>query len=123
MAGRYAIAGTSASGKRTLARTLANRLGAPHVELDELFHGPNWTAASENVFRARVREAIAGGNRESVRGAFLGRNSLFAWTVKTHGRRRGELRGRLAANPHLVVIQLRSAADADRWLGSVSRAP
>lgn len=34
-------------------------LDARFVELDALFHGPNWTAAEPAVFRARIAEAIA----------------------------------------------------------------
>ncbi|MDT5337363.1 MAG: hypothetical protein QOD90_2868 [Mycobacterium sp.] len=39
---RIAIAGVSGSGKSTLARCLSDRLGIPYVEIDSLFHGPNW---------------------------------------------------------------------------------
>lgn len=37
------MAGTSGSGKTTLARRLADVLDAPHIEIDALFHGPDWT--------------------------------------------------------------------------------
>jgi adenylate kinase family enzyme len=57
---RVAVVGTTGAGKTTFARELAARLGVPHIELDALFHGPNWTPASPEVFRARVSEAIAG---------------------------------------------------------------
>ncbi|WP_251440344.1 MULTISPECIES: AAA family ATPase [unclassified Microbacterium] len=40
---RILIAGITGSGKTTLARRLAARRGLPHVELDALFHGPEWT--------------------------------------------------------------------------------
>jgi adenylate kinase family enzyme len=56
---RIAVIGTSGSGKTTFARRVAETIGAPHVELDGLFHGPNWTPAERDVFRARVSEAIA----------------------------------------------------------------
>jgi adenylate kinase family enzyme len=37
------VAGTSGSGKTTLAARIAAALHAPHVEIDSLFHGANWT--------------------------------------------------------------------------------
>lgn len=40
---RVLIAGTSGSGKTALAVRLGRLLGVPHVEIDALFHGPNWT--------------------------------------------------------------------------------
>ncbi|WP_029135410.1 AAA family ATPase [Nakamurella lactea] len=57
---RIWITGSSGVGKTTLARTLAGRLRVPHVELDGLHHGPNWTPAEPEQFRAAVRRATAG---------------------------------------------------------------
>jgi adenylate kinase family enzyme len=56
---RVNLKGTSGSGKTTFAQELAKRLEVPYVELDALHHGPNWTEASAEEFRARVREAMA----------------------------------------------------------------
>ncbi|WP_432547628.1 P-loop NTPase family protein [Kineococcus sp. SYSU DK004] len=39
---RVLLAGTSGSGKTTTAARVAELLGAPHVEIDALFHGPGW---------------------------------------------------------------------------------
>ena len=55
---RVNVKGTSGSGKTTFGRELAERLGVPYVELDALHHGPNWTEASGEQLRARVREAM-----------------------------------------------------------------
>jgi hypothetical protein len=57
---RINVVGTSCSGKTTLARQLARRLGSPHVELDALFWGPGWTPVAPDVFRARVADAVTG---------------------------------------------------------------
>src|SRR5439155_18644983 len=58
---RIVVLGASGNGKTTVARTLAERLGVPHVELDALHHGPNWTAASPEELRARVMPYLEGG--------------------------------------------------------------
>lgn len=57
---RIAVIGTSGSGKSTLARQIAATIGAPHIELDELFHQPGWVPAEPDVFRAEVSAALAG---------------------------------------------------------------
>src|SRR5690554_5255404 len=49
---RILIAGTSGAGKSTLARQISERLGLPYVEIDSLFHGPDWTPLPD--FEARV---------------------------------------------------------------------
>ena len=40
---RVLVAGTSGSGKTTLAARIAETMAVPHVEMDALFHGPEWT--------------------------------------------------------------------------------
>ena len=40
---RVLVAGTSGSGKTTLAARIGEILDLPHVEIDGLHHGPNWT--------------------------------------------------------------------------------
>lgn len=56
---RIAVIGTSGSGKSTLAREIAAAIGAPHIELDALFHQPGWVPAERDVFRAEVSKAVA----------------------------------------------------------------
>lgn len=53
---RIAVLGTSGAGKSTLARTLAERLGLAHIELDALNHQPNWTPLGVD----ELRHAVAG---------------------------------------------------------------
>src|SRR5919197_5781827 len=167
---KIAVIGTSGSGKTTVARELARRLGVPHVELDALYHGPGWTETPVEEFRRRVvaatdadgwvvdgnynsklgdfvleradtvvwldvplrvalsrvtrrtirriraREELWNGNRESWRGGFFGRESMFVWTIRTHRRRRRELPPRLARHPHLRIVQLRSAQEVESYL-------
>jgi adenylate kinase family enzyme len=55
---RIAVKGSSGSGKTTLAAHLAQRLKVPHIELDALHHGPNWSEPSAKEFQVRVRAAM-----------------------------------------------------------------
>ncbi|MGH2454107.1 MAG: AAA family ATPase [bacterium] len=57
---RIIVIGTTGSGKTAMARAIAERLAIPHVELDALNWGPDWTEVPREVFRQRVREAVAG---------------------------------------------------------------
>ena len=161
------MVGTTCSGKTTVARRLSEQHGVPHVELDALFWGPNWSEPSAEDFRARVEEALApdgwvadggyhgqigdlvleraelvvwldlplwtilgrltvrtlrrigareelwGNNRETWRGAFLSRDSLFIWALTTHRPRRTRYEERLA---RFDVVRLKSAADTEAWL-------
>ena len=40
---RVVVVGCSGAGKSTLATRIADVLGAPHIELDALHWGPDWT--------------------------------------------------------------------------------
>ncbi|MFZ2529087.1 MAG: AAA family ATPase [Rhodococcus sp. (in: high G+C Gram-positive bacteria)] len=40
---RIVAAGASGSGKTTLAARIGEALNIPHIEIDALHHGPNWT--------------------------------------------------------------------------------
>ena len=167
---KIAVVGTSGSGKTTVARELARRLGVPHVELDALFHGPGWTETPLEEFRRRVAaatdadgwvvdgnydsslgelvleradtvvwldlplrvaltrvtrrtvrrirtgEELWSGNRESWRGGFLGWESMFVWTIRSHLRHRRARAGRLVRHPHLRIVRLRSAREVENYL-------
>jgi len=82
---RIAVVGTSGSGKTTLAHQLALRLGIPHVELDAIHWGPDWTPAPLEIFRERTAEALCGdawtvdGNYSAVRGIVWNRADTVVW--------------------------------------------
>jgi hypothetical protein len=63
--------------------------------------------------RIRARDELWGGNRETWRGAFLSRNSLFLWALQTHRPRRRRYEQRLA---RFDVVRLRSPAEIEAWL-------
>jgi adenylate kinase family enzyme len=171
---RVLVVGASGSGKTTVSAELALRLGVSHVELDALHHGPNWSEAGSDEFRARVLAALDtegwicdgmyefklgtavferadtvvwldlplrillsrlwcrtkdriandvelwNGNRESWRNAFVGRESLFIWTVRRYRRLHRDLPAILSASrlSHLDVVRLRSQEEVTRWMST-----
>ena len=56
---RIAIVGCPGSGKSILGHQLADTIGASHVELDALFHQPDWEPTPIPEFRAKVTAAIS----------------------------------------------------------------
>ena len=82
---RIAVVGTTGSGKTTLARQISRRLAIPHVELDALHWGPNWTSPPVELFRERVAQALSGdtwvvdGNYGKVRDIVWSRADTVVW--------------------------------------------
>jgi adenylate kinase family enzyme len=82
---RIHIMGTSGSGKTHLGRRLARALAVPHVELDGLYHGPNWAPAEPARFQADVQELaetdawIADGNYPAARDVLWRRAELVVF--------------------------------------------
>ena len=79
------ILGRTGSGKTTLARELAAVIGVPHVELDALYFGSNFSTVPLPVLRERTSEAIAGdrwvtdGNKSAVRDLVWPRADTIIW--------------------------------------------
>ena len=82
---RVAVVGTTGAGKTTLARHLAHRLAVPHVELDALYWGPNWTPVSADLFHQRTALAVTedawviDGNYHLVRDLVWSRATTVVW--------------------------------------------
>jgi adenylate kinase family enzyme len=72
-----------------------------------------WRRTWRRIIR---REALWHGNRETVRGAFLVRESLFRGAVRAHRRNPHVLPGRAAGHPGLRLVHLRSPREVERWL-------
>jgi len=79
------IVGTSGSGKTSLAGQVAARLGIPHIELDALHWGPNWTETPPAEMQAKVLAATAGpawvvdGNYSKARSVLWPRATTVVW--------------------------------------------
>lgn len=56
---RFSVVGTAGSGKTTVARQVAQILHIPHVEMDALYWGPNWTPAALSIFRQRLADHVS----------------------------------------------------------------
>jgi adenylate kinase family enzyme len=65
------------------------------------------------------RQQLWNENRESLLGAFWGRESLFVWAFRSHFRRRREWPGALAGFP---VVRLRTRAEVEALLAQASAA-
>jgi adenylate kinase family enzyme len=82
---RISVVGNSGSGKTTLAVEVAKALGVPHLELDSVFHQPDWEPLDKGLFRARVAEFAAGddwvidGNYSSVQELVWQRADTVLW--------------------------------------------
>jgi adenylate kinase family enzyme len=82
---RVSIVGPWGSGKSTLGPRLASSLGVPYVELDAIFHLPNWTHPPTDEFRASMREIVASdgwvidGNHSTVRDLVWERADTVVW--------------------------------------------
>jgi adenylate kinase family enzyme len=55
---RVCVIGVSASGKTTLATALAKKMQCDHIELDALYHDPNWVDVPRAIFRERAEARL-----------------------------------------------------------------
>lgn len=82
---RISVVGCSGSGKTTLARQLARQLGYRHIELDALYHQPNWQPLADDLFLQQVNEQLQGehwvveGNYSLVRPQILKHSDMVIW--------------------------------------------
>ena len=59
---RVHVIGTSGSGKTTVVRAIADKLGIRHIELDAINWQPEWTDLPKDEFYDRVKEATEEGD-------------------------------------------------------------
>ncbi|MCB9136513.1 MAG: adenylate kinase [Anaerolineales bacterium] len=89
---RISVVGTTGTGKTTTAREISKRLNLLHIELDALYWAENWTGVPDEVFEARVLEAIAGdqwvvdGNYSRVRSLVWARAETVVYLDFSFGR-------------------------------------
>ncbi len=82
---RVVVRGSSGSGKTTFAAALAATLGAPHVELDALYHLADWTPRPDADLRQVVATATSGdrwvvdGNYAVVQDDLVAKADAVVW--------------------------------------------
>jgi adenylate kinase family enzyme len=80
---RVLVAGTSGSGKTTMAARIAELLAVPHVEIDALFHGPDWEPRPSFVEDVRRFSAeprwVTEWQYDAVRAHLAARADLLVW--------------------------------------------
>ena len=75
---RIQIIGPSCAGKTTLGRVLAQRLGLPFADLDDLYWEPGWQEAAPPVFASRLAAATAGAGWV-LAGNYFGHTRISLW--------------------------------------------
>lgn len=80
---RVVVAGASGSGKTTVARHVHQVLELPYVEIDALFHGPNWTPSDtffDDVTRFSAEpQWVTEWQYEAARPVLASRADLLVW--------------------------------------------
>jgi adenylate kinase family enzyme len=80
-----------------------------------------WRTLSRTIHRITSGAELWSRNRETWRTAFLTRNSLFVWALRTHWRFRRKLPQRVASDfAQLRLVRLRTPAQARQWLERVA---
>lgn len=115
---RISVVGNSGSGKTTVARRLAAALGVQHLELDSVFHQPDWQPLETGEFRRVVSEFTAGtgwvvdGNYSKVQDIIWDRADTVVWMDPP----RYTAMGRLAARTFRRMV-----TGAELWNGNRER--
>jgi adenylate kinase family enzyme len=81
-----------------------------------------WRLLWRTSRRILSREMLWGTNRETFRAAFLSKDALFLYVIKTHKSRR-ETYARLVSSPEfsqIKFVRLKSPAQLSRWLARIS---
>jgi hypothetical protein len=127
---RVSVAGNSGAGKTTIAAELARLIGAPHLELDSVFHvfhQPGWVPLPVPECRARVAQSIiawAWTRHRVYRDRFLramigpGYQLIF---LAEYGRRTAGLAGPIFAGTVVAVIFASFVGSLTKQAGPRSR--
>ncbi|RZL75748.1 MAG: AAA family ATPase [Rhodococcus sp. (in: high G+C Gram-positive bacteria)] len=111
---RVLVAGTSGAGKTTTSARIAALLHIEHIEIDALYHGPDWTPRERFLtdveeFSARpqwVTEWQYGTVREQLVDRAWNTHHKYPHRIDAIRRRR----------PDLTIVRLRTRADIERWV-------
>lgn len=109
-------------GNYSKVRDIVWRRADTVVWLDYALPVVMWQLVRRTVRRSVCRKVLWGGNRESLRKAFLSRDSILLWALQTYGRRRREYPALLAQpeHAHLTAVRLRSPRETRDWLSALT---
>ena len=111
------MVGSSGAGKTTIARELAASLDVPHIELDAIFHQPDWTPLPDDELRARVAARLAATDGWVVDGNYSAVRELVwqaADTVVWFDRPRATVMRRLVARTSRRAVTRRELWNGNR---------
>lgn len=80
-----------------------------------------WRLLKRSLSRIRSRETLWHGNRETFRGMFLSRDSLFLWLLKSYPHQK-KAYPLLVTEPlynHLELVRLKSPREVENWLNNL----
>jgi len=115
---RISVVGNSGSGKTMVAKAIADALGVLHLELDGVFHQPDWKPLDTEEFRRIVSEFTAAecwvvdGSYSQVRDIVWGRADTVIWVDPPRHRVMRQL---------LARTLRRIATGAELWNGNRER--
>ena len=121
------MVGTSGSGKSTVGRAAAERLGVPFLELDSLRHQAGWEELPDEEFRARTAAVVAGdgwvvdGNYSAVRAIVRERATKIVWLDLPLWRVMLQIVPRTLGR--VLLRRELWNGNRERWRGLVSRKP
>ena len=112
-----------AAGGYSVLRDIVWARATAVVWLDYSFPRIQWRLTKRTVSRIVTGEELWNGNRETFRQAFLSRDSLFVWLLKTYRRNRQKYGERLSDEfPDLTSVRFRRPSAAQEWLEAAPRA-
>lgn len=84
-----------------------------------------WRTLRRTISRSLRREVLWGRNRETLWNAFVGKDALIPFFIRTYRGRRRRFERELASPQcsHLRVHRFRSNVEAERWLRSTPAVP
>jgi adenylate kinase family enzyme len=110
---RISVVGNSGSGKTTVAQAIAAELSLPCLELDGVFHQPDWRPLDSEEFRRIVSEFtvaegwVVDGGYSAVSDIVWGRADTVIWVDPP----------RYPENAHLTFVRLRTPEETAALLG------
>lgn len=91
------------------------------IWLDYPLHIIFWRLLRRGLTRSITRQPLWNDNRETLRGQFFSRDSLFIWALKKQWSRRREYPQlfRQTENAHLIIVHLHSPRHTRHWLATI----